>query len=51
MNLIPWAPGSQGVLLRKGVTCLLVVGIFCRECLSRVLGEWDMGFTDQLLTV
>lgn len=51
MNLTLWAPGSQGVFLRRGVTCLLVVGIFCRECLPRVLGEWDVGFTDQLLTV
>lgn len=48
MDLNLWAPGSQGVFLRRGVTCLLV---FCRECLPRVLGQWDMGFTDQLLTV
>lgn len=51
MDLILGAPGSQRVFLRRGVTCLSMVGIFCRECLPRVLGEWDVGFTDQLLTV
>ena len=51
MNLVLWAPGSQRVIWRRGVTCLMVLGLFCRECLPGVLGEWDVGFTDQLLTV
>lgn len=44
-------PGSCRVFLRRGVTCLSVTGVSCRECLPRVLGQWDVGLPDQLLTV